>query len=78
MIESARPSPDRLTFEEAWLYCLTLEHNGHHDWRMPSYIERIGLEAYGAWDISCAWWGLHGKEGEMKDKMRVFPVREQI
>lgn len=76
MIESARISPDYLTFEEAWLYCLTLEHNGHHDWRMPTYIERINLGCFGTWDIMNKWWGQYGKEGEMKDKMRVAPVRD--
>ena len=76
ILESARISPDYLTFEEAWLYCLTLEHNGRYDWRMPEYIERIGLEAYGTWDTMHAWWGKY--ERDMKDRMRVVPVREQI
>jgi hypothetical protein len=75
MIEIAHSSPGFLTFEEAWLYCLTLEHNGHYDWRMPTYIERIGFKSFGTWDIMNKWWGQYSKEGEMLDK-RVVPVRD--
>lgn len=30
------PTSGRITHEEAWLYCLTLEYNGHKDWIMPT------------------------------------------
>jgi len=72
MIESARISPDYLTFEEAWLYCLTLEHNGRYDWRMPIYTERINLGCFGTWNMILQW----KYEDLMKDKMRVAPVRD--
>ena len=35
MIEFGDKTTFKLTKDEAWLYCLTLEHNGHKDWRMP-------------------------------------------
>jgi hypothetical protein len=28
-----------LTYDTAWLYCATLEHNGHNDWRIPTARE---------------------------------------
>ena len=40
----------------AFVYCITLSHKGHKDWRMPTYTERITLAeedtvpAYGTWD----------------------------
>jgi len=33
------PISDRLTYNEAWLYCITLDYDGHKDWRMPTSIE---------------------------------------
>jgi hypothetical protein len=34
------PIPDyNFTYDEAFLYCLTLDHNGHKDWRMPTVDE---------------------------------------
>ena len=27
------------SYDEAWLYCLTLSHNGHKDWRMPDIMD---------------------------------------
>ena len=41
MIEYAPLSPIELSIEEAWLYCVTLEYNGYHDWRMPTIHEYI-------------------------------------
>lgn len=26
-------------YKIAWLYCLTLDYNGHKDWRLPTDIE---------------------------------------
>jgi hypothetical protein len=51
MIEYADRSLHEIPCDEAWLYCATLEHNGHRDWRMPTYDERMDLEFYGFWDI---------------------------
>lgn len=39
MIEIASEIKDRVSYNEAWLYCLTLEYDGHKDWRLPSYSE---------------------------------------
>jgi hypothetical protein len=39
MIEVAPITYVKLTYEEAILYCQFLEHNGHRDWRMPTYEE---------------------------------------
>ena len=74
MIESARTSPGFLTFDEAWLYCLTLDHNGHRDWRMPTFDERMDFGSIGTWDIMYVWQIKY--QGEMKDKMCVLPVRD--
>lgn len=27
------------TYDTAWLYCATLDHNGHNDWRLPTARE---------------------------------------
>jgi hypothetical protein len=39
MIEIADMSPHQLTYTEAWMYCVTLEYDGHKDWRMPTFLE---------------------------------------
>ena len=28
-----------MSFDMAWVYCLTLTYKGHKDWRMPTYEE---------------------------------------
>lgn len=38
MIELA-PQSDFMTYEEAVLYCMFCTHNGHSDWRLPTYAE---------------------------------------
>jgi hypothetical protein len=39
MIEFAPTFFPELTYDEAWVYCVTLEHNGHKDWRLPTFVE---------------------------------------
>lgn len=39
MIEIALPTTP-LSFDLAWLHCLTLNHNNHKDWRMPRLFEK--------------------------------------
>lgn len=73
MIESARPSPHKITCDEAWLYCATLEHDSKYDWRMPTYYERINLEAYGAWDIH----DFNFIGSETTHIYRIIPVRDK-
>ena len=40
-IEITFDFPKCIEFHEAWLYCLTLTHNGHKDWRLPTFDEYI-------------------------------------
>ena len=35
-VELGPVSSSNLTYDQAWLYCITLSHNGHKDWQMPS------------------------------------------
>ena len=37
--EVAPKSDFRITYDNAWLHCLTLEYNGHKDWRLPTSAE---------------------------------------
>jgi hypothetical protein len=39
MIEFAPAVYTQITYDTAWLYCSTLEHNGYRDWRLPTYKE---------------------------------------
>lgn len=39
MIEHAQRTYTALTYDLAWLYCLTLVYNNHKDWRMPTWDE---------------------------------------
>lgn len=39
MIDFAPTVFHQLTYNEAWLYCATLEYDGHKDWRMPTFLE---------------------------------------
>ncbi len=41
MIERAPISENKMTFEEAILYCQFCNHNGYTDWRMPTADEWI-------------------------------------
>jgi hypothetical protein len=29
----------QLTYNDAWMYCVTLEYDGHKDWRLPTFLE---------------------------------------
>lgn len=41
MIEIGVPSKKQMTYDEAVLYVLTCEQNGHTDWRMPTDEEWV-------------------------------------
>ena len=38
-IEFAPAVTEVMSFNQAWLYCLILSHNGHKDWRLPTRDE---------------------------------------
>lgn len=35
------PRHAKATWDDAWMYCLTLDYDGHKDWRMPTASETI-------------------------------------
>jgi hypothetical protein len=39
MIELALQTQQEITYDLAWLYCITLDYNGHKDWRIPTADE---------------------------------------
>lgn len=39
MIQKAPISCKMLTYDEAFLYCISCEHDGYTDWRMPTMSE---------------------------------------
>ena len=48
MIEFALRSQNIMTYDEAVLYCLFLDLNGHKDWRIPTVTELsyAGIDNY--------------------------------
>jgi hypothetical protein len=37
-------------YTTAWLICLTMEHNGHKDWRLPTWYDYINsAELHDCW-----------------------------
>ena len=50
MIERAPFVDHYLTHDEAELYCLTLDYNGHKDWRLPTFNEYMHhLDPHAIW-----------------------------
>ena len=49
MIEVAPRSENRMTYEEAILYCQFLEYNGHSDWRLPTSAELLEHASTRGW-----------------------------
>jgi len=39
MIELAPQEPERMEYDQAWLYCATLTYDNKYDWRMPTNWE---------------------------------------
>lgn len=67
MIELAPTFFPELTYDEAWVYCVTLEHNGHNDWRLPTLLE---------WSNSSEILGWY-EDAETVKKLRIVcPVRD--
>ena len=44
-IEIGPRSQDEIAFDEAWLYCACLFHNGCSDWRLPTESEYMDTPA---------------------------------
>jgi hypothetical protein len=53
MIEGA-PIECNLTYNRAFLYMLTCTHNGHNDWRFPTYQETYDIGIGWSWTDSPA------------------------
>ena len=70
MIEFAEILDQRVSFDEAWLHCLTLDYNGHKDWRMPTFNEYMiyGNVISESWDSS---------DIGNKDRYYIIPVRDK-
>jgi hypothetical protein len=49
MIELALQTQQEITYDEAWLYCITLDYNGHKDWRLPTANEYKSFQFTSAW-----------------------------
>jgi hypothetical protein len=46
-IEVAPYALNLMSYEEAVLYCQFCNHNGHNDWRMPTYQESVDYNFMG-------------------------------
>lgn len=62
-------SPTRLTFDEAFLYCITLNHDGHKDWIMPTFTMWV-LD-----DLVTGWHDSAHLQRDSNGTSRVVPVR---
>lgn len=40
MIQYGIPLEKYVSYDTAFLYCLTLDYNGHKDWRLPTDLEQ--------------------------------------
>jgi hypothetical protein len=70
MIEIAPRSDNKMTYEEALLYCQFLTHNGHTDWRLPTMAEySVHEEIYG-------WF--RGRAHQDVHSWVVYPVRGDV
>ena len=69
MIVKALKSNNKMTYEEALLYCQFLDYHGHSDWRMPTHSEWIIN------DMAWCWFGGRGTIGVFHTYY-VLPVRD--
>ena len=44
MIEVAPILKKYLSYDESWLYCVTLTYNSKYDWRMPTSDEYVNCD----------------------------------
>jgi hypothetical protein len=85
MIEVAPSSDVWMTYNEAVIYCQFLEHNGHTDWRLPTYDEYFtisresghdsGVVSVFPWGVGVKWGWWIGREAPYQT-LYVFPVRD--
>ena len=73
-LEYGNRSSDQVFFDEAWLYCACLFHNGTSDWRMLTLNDAVcdNIPTYNVW--------IHENERYIHqwptEKYYVLPVRE--
>jgi len=70
MLEIGPCSSHTLIQDEAWLYCITLEHDGHRDWRLPTWPE---MNSHQMRNYS-GWTGPY--RTNLRIQMLVYPVRD--
>ena len=68
MIELASLTENKMTYDEAILYCQFCNHNGHRDWRLPTRDE------YGNNDKIWGWFA--GRSSAWTVSQKVCPVRD--
>jgi hypothetical protein len=73
MIEPGPPSNDQITFDQAFLYCITLNHNNHKDWRLPTRMEYLhsGLVPSNSFDETDV-----RNSGDDSCQLLIYPVRD--
>jgi|LakMenEpi03Aug12_release.lakeMendotaPanAssembly.Ray.scaffolds.fasta_scaffold673261_2 hypothetical protein len=71
MLELAPPS-EKMTYDEAIMYCFWLEHDGKKGWRMPTHEEWAKTKG-----IMVYTWRQNDHR-TMMDTMPVVPVRGQL
>jgi len=71
MLEIGPCSSRTLILDEAWLYCITLEHDGHRDWRLPTLQE---MNSHQMRNYS-GWTNLY--RPILRIQMLVYPVRDK-
>ena len=45
-IEHGPRSPDKMTYDQAQLYCFMFSHNGKKGWRLPTFHEFIDADSW--------------------------------
>lgn len=70
MIEYA-PKQYQLTYNQAFLYCLTLECQGHKDWQLPPREYPFSLKSP---DADTCWWNEPSSNGHYRGQVLYFDV----
>jgi hypothetical protein len=71
MIDFAELPDYRFTYNEAFLYCITLSYNGHKDWRMPTHDEYMNCK-----EIASESFDDSDDPKDIKAKYPIVPVRD--